>query len=250
MIYIILKSNKNIIKIIDKIQKLNYNYLIDRPSVEKGIVMKKIKEYDERKGEILNVAMQLFATKGYQRTTINDILKEVQIAKGTFYYYFKSKEEVLDAIIESVTQVAENRVQEVYKRQDLEPKEKLIEAILALNVQSPDNEGVLEELHEAENALMHQKSLNQIVIKVSPILAKIVEEGVEKGCFHTAYASELSEYFLASAVMITDQGIFNYTPQKQLKMVSMMMYAVEVLLGVEIGSLARMIQQKFKEGGE
>ena len=60
------------------------------------------KEYDERKNEILDTAERLFHTKGYEKTTINDILKEVNIAKGTFYYYFKSKEEVMDALIEMV----------------------------------------------------------------------------------------------------------------------------------------------------
>jgi AcrR family transcriptional regulator len=41
----------------------------------------------------------LFFTKGYAKTTVNDVLQEIGIAKGTFYYYFKSKEEVMDAVV-------------------------------------------------------------------------------------------------------------------------------------------------------
>jgi len=61
--------------------------------------MRIIKEYEERRKEILETAERLFLTKGYTKTTVNDILKEIGIAKGTFYHYFKSKEEVMDEII-------------------------------------------------------------------------------------------------------------------------------------------------------
>ena len=51
-----------------------------------------VKEADERRNEILDAAETLFTEKGYSKTTIIDILNQVGIAKGTFYYYFKSKE--------------------------------------------------------------------------------------------------------------------------------------------------------------
>ncbi|MDF2532153.1 MAG: TetR family transcriptional regulator [Clostridia bacterium] len=61
--------------------------------------MRITKEYDERRNEILDTAEKLFHAKGYEKCTVNDILKEISIAKGTFYHYFRSKEEVLDAIV-------------------------------------------------------------------------------------------------------------------------------------------------------
>ena len=61
--------------------------------------MKTIKDGEERKKEILMIARKLFAEKGYDQTSINDILKIIEIAKGTFYYYFTSKEELLEEII-------------------------------------------------------------------------------------------------------------------------------------------------------
>ncbi|WP_312609309.1 TetR/AcrR family transcriptional regulator, partial [Mammaliicoccus sciuri] len=64
--------------------------------------MRTVKHPEERKNDILNAAEALFSTKGYQKTTIIDILKAVGIAKGTFYYYFASKEEVMDAIIDRI----------------------------------------------------------------------------------------------------------------------------------------------------
>ena len=61
--------------------------------------MKTIKDGEERKKEILMIARKLFVEKGYDQTSINDILKIIEIAKGTFYYYFTSKEELLEEII-------------------------------------------------------------------------------------------------------------------------------------------------------
>ena len=61
--------------------------------------MKTVKEGEVRRREILEAARELFVKKGYEQTSVNDILKIVDIAKGTFYYYFASKEEVLEAII-------------------------------------------------------------------------------------------------------------------------------------------------------
>jgi len=86
--------------------------------------MRTIKEPEIRKGEILDAAEKLFAAKGYEASTINDILDAVQIAKGTFYYHFKSKEDVLDALIERVSgrflsaakEIAENKNIPVFER--------------------------------------------------------------------------------------------------------------------------------------
>ena len=61
--------------------------------------MRIVKEHDERRNEIITTAEEFFLTKGFNKTTVNDILKRIGIAKGTFYHYFVSKEEVLDAVI-------------------------------------------------------------------------------------------------------------------------------------------------------
>ena len=61
--------------------------------------MRIVKEYEERRKEILETAERLFVTKGYTKTTVNDILKEIGIAKGRFITILSRKEEVMDEII-------------------------------------------------------------------------------------------------------------------------------------------------------
>ena len=62
-----------------------------------------VKEPDIRRNEILDVAQQFFYTKGYEQTSVQDIIDQVGIAKGTFYHYFGSKVELLDELIERMT---------------------------------------------------------------------------------------------------------------------------------------------------
>ena len=118
------------------------------------------KEYNEKRNEILDVAERLFSTKGYEKCTVNNILDVLGIAKGTFYYYFKSKEEVLDSIINRVTEIVVERAEGVASNPELSPVEKLINTILSMRVESEIDNKFMERLHKPENALIHQKVLN------------------------------------------------------------------------------------------
>ena len=60
----------------------------------------KQEEHTAKRNEILDVALQLIYSKGYEKMTIQDILDQLQISKGAFYHYFDSKIEVLEAVIE------------------------------------------------------------------------------------------------------------------------------------------------------
>ena len=62
--------------------------------------MRIVKEAEERRNEILDAADELFGRKGFDGTSTNDILEKVGIARGTLYYHFKSKEDILDALIQ------------------------------------------------------------------------------------------------------------------------------------------------------
>ena len=71
------------------------------------------KKHDIRLNEILDISENLFATKGYEKTTVNDILDGVGIGKGTFYHYFKSKAEVMDAVIMRMANITKAASQQV-----------------------------------------------------------------------------------------------------------------------------------------
>ena len=59
-----------------------------------------VKQPDERKSEIIKTAEKLFLEKGVHNTKISEIVETIGVAKGLFYYYFKSKDDVINAVIE------------------------------------------------------------------------------------------------------------------------------------------------------
>ena len=201
------------------------------------------KEYDERKNEILDTAERLFHTKGYEKTTINDILKEVNIAKGTFYYYFKSKEEVMDALIERVSLIAMEKVQKVAEAEGMDPQEKMLHMFLAMRMEGPGEEQMLDDLHRPENALMHQKSLNYIVVNIAPLLAQVVKQGVDQGIWKCPYPLEYMKIFLAASTTLMDDGIFEQDEKSQMEILTALLSLLETMLQAPEGSILSVAAQ-------
>ncbi|QGU96028.1 TetR family transcriptional regulator [Clostridium bovifaecis] len=194
--------------------------------------MKASKEYNERRNEILDAAGRLFSTKGYSKCTVNDILNAVGIAKGTFYYYFNSKEEVLDAIIERVTEIVVERAEEAASNPELSPVMKMLNIILSMRVESEVDNILMEELHKPENALMHQKSLSLMVTRVAPILAKVVDEGISLGIFESDFPTQYMQIFLTSSITLLDDGIFQVKRSEQQMTLRALVALLEKMLGV------------------
>ncbi|GAH49469.1 unnamed protein product [marine sediment metagenome] len=77
------------------------------------------KEYHVRKNELLDTAQELFFTKGYKQTSIESIIKKIGVAKGTFYYYFKSKEDLLDKLTYKMSKKILEEVKKIVEKDDL-----------------------------------------------------------------------------------------------------------------------------------
>ena len=211
--------------------------------------MRVIKDADQRKNEILDAAETLFTLKGFDKTSTNEILEAVGIARGTLYYHFKSKEDIMDALIERHTsrllkaakEIAEDKGKPVYDR--------IIQSVRALKMNQSGNE-VLEHIHRPQNALMHQKVQKTILNGLTPILAGIIREGIEDNLFHTPYPYECVEMLVVYASTVFDGDMLDITQQGYASRVQALIFNVERLLGVESGTLsfATQIFEKETEG--
>lgn len=194
--------------------------------------MRITKDFDERRNEILDTAERLFREKGYEKCTVNDILQEVGIAKGTFYHYFKSKEEVMDAIVSRYKEIVVGRAEKILKEVDISPEEKLLRAFMAMRITNQIENEMLNVMHKAENALLHQKNLNHIVTAMAPILVKIIEEGIEKKVWSCRYPLQYMQIFLVASLTLTDEGIFELDPDSQMKVMAALISMLEKMLNV------------------
>lgn len=206
--------------------------------------MRTVKHPEERKNDILNAAEKLFSTKGYQQTTIIDILKAVGIAKGTFYYYFTSKEEVMDAIIDRIIKADIIEAKRIAADPDISVVDKLFRIIMAQSPkQGSHKEGMIEQFHQPANAEMHQKSLIKAITELSPVLAEVIQQGVEEGIFQTDYPQETVEFLLASAQVIFDEGLFQWTTAESIQRALAFIAILEASLHAEKGSFSFLLQR-------
>ena len=199
--------------------------------------MRVTKEAQERKNEILDTAERLFAKKGYEAATVNDILEAVKIAKGTFYYHFKSKEDVLDALIERHVNIGVKRANEIIASV-LSPLQKLLAIVMAQKPSSTTQEELISALHEKDNSKMHVKSLTQTVIHLSPCIAQVIKEGIEAGLYKTPFPLESAQILLAAAIVLFDDDFFQWNDDEKVKKTSAFLEIIERTLGAEHGSFA------------
>ena len=159
-----------------------------------------IKAPDVRRSEILDVAQRLIYLKGYEQTSVQDIITEIGIAKGTFYHYFSSKQDLLDAMIERMIDQTLQTVEPIVKDDQLNALEKFTRFFAYIESWKIENKTFLLEVlkvwHKDENAIFRQKMGVETTRAVAPVLAKIIQQGVVEGIFVTDYPEDLAEVIL------------------------------------------------------
>lgn len=86
------------------------------------------KDPEKRRSELIEAAERLFAAKGYEETTVSNIVKEINVAQGTFCYYFGSNDEVMEAMIEKDLEALEHKVTGILESQE-SPEKKLSDVV-------------------------------------------------------------------------------------------------------------------------
>lgn len=206
--------------------------------------MRIVKEAEERKNEILDVAGKLFGKKGYDATSTNDILKEIGIARGTLYYHFKSKEDILDAMIERITNNLVANASEIAGKKDVPVLQRLTQMMLVLNVNNDLGHEIKEQIHEPQNALMHQKMQERLLAGITPIATNLIEEGSAQGICQTDYPAEVAEMTLLYSNIVFDD-LAGYSGEERLRKITAFIYNLERLLGMERDSLRAAILPIF-----
>ena len=166
-----------------------------------------MKKGERRKQDLLNIAYRMFIEKGYENTSVDDIITEAGIAKGTYYYYFESKEATLEAVIEMMIEKAEN----VAKAALMNPvpiPQKLASVVYAFQP-NKDEVVITDVLERKENIVMHDKIGKKIVEVAVPILSDIVREGIAQGIFACTNVEERVKMLLIMSQNMFDYGAYS-----------------------------------------
>ncbi len=164
------------------------------------------------------------------------IIREIGVAKGTFYYYFKSKPDILRAIVDKTLLTIVGLAETVADDDALTAIQKM-EALLGnSHIGDDDSLEVAEMLHLPENRELHELTNIQTVLKLSPILARIVEQGNGDGTFNVEKPLETIQFLFAGAQFLTDGGLFRFSEAELRSRRLVMQGIIEKALGAAPGS--------------
>lgn len=190
------------------------------PKECKGMCTMSRNKYPELTVEkILDVSKTLFLTKGYEETTIQDIVNELGgLSKGAIYHHFKSKEDILRAL-ESRIFEENNPFLSVERETGLTGLQKLQKAIILNqeNQTKQDNNQITKKfIPLLKNPHILASMLESNRKYLSPYFLKLMEEGVSDGSIQTKYAKELSEliplleiWLMPSVYPASEEELFN-----------------------------------------
>ncbi len=167
-----------------------------------------IKDYDERLNELLDAAQTLFFSKGYEKTSVNDIINSVGVAKGTFYHYFNSKVDLLDKLVDRFISLTFQEAQEMSNRPFPDAIEKLnafFETIRNQKVAQKDLMMLfMKVMYTDENLMLRHKMFRRSVEKFVPLLREIIEEGVTDGSLQPVDVVETPELIYGLGISINE----------------------------------------------
>ncbi|WP_458756422.1 TetR/AcrR family transcriptional regulator [Afipia sp. TerB] len=159
------------------------------------------KSADVRRGELLAAAQALFFTKGYEATTVADIMERAGVSKGGFYHHFSAKDDLLEALAESLAAEAVVRLRPTVEEKGLDAVARM-NAILAdarrLKVQDAAAiRAAFDAAFRPENIVLYHR-LNRATGKVMvPLFARILRQGKDEGLFRIGDPVTTAEIIIA-----------------------------------------------------
>ena len=159
--------------------------------------MARNKHPEETVERILDVSFKLFMEKGYEQTTIQDIVDELRdLSKGAIYHHFKSKEEILEAVMQKRVQYVNGRFHNIIRNtEETNAKEKLKRILYQLASDM--------ETHSLDKAITARidpyfvvNGLQSCINQDAPIICEIIEEGIRDGSLQTTQPAFCAEVFL------------------------------------------------------
>lgn len=159
------------------------------------------KDPEERKTEIFEAAKRLFAENGYDKTTVSDIVKEVGVSQGTFYWYFDSKEAILEAVADDFASKMYDSLEAILSDERVDAGVKLERFFKLMDKAGREGGQLVEELHAPEHRRHHEMMAKRLGNRMILLVRGLIIEGIEEGLFDVPDPE-------AAALFIIVPGVF------------------------------------------
>ncbi|MBN1857112.1 MAG: TetR/AcrR family transcriptional regulator [Dehalococcoidia bacterium] len=197
-----------------------------------------VKKPDVRRKEIVDAARKLFLEQDYESTTMNALMKGLDIGKGTIYHYFTSKEDLLEAVVADLIDEDMQNKQRVMESPEVQAMDAVgkFRVLVTAPTIAEDSAPILDELHRPGNTIMHTRQLGRYLSLLAPMYAEVIREGCEQGTFHVDCPLEAAEFLLAGVQFISDVGFYPWTEVDLLRRAKALPSIVEAQLRAPRGT--------------
>ena len=158
---------------------------------------------------ILDALQELLKNQKMQTISVSDIAQTAGIGKGSIYYYFPSKDAILDALVERNYEKPLRTAKDLADQTEISPFTRM--AMIFQACRSSSSEFLKSEERAGsdtqEKVFLRQKYVNHIITELKPVLAEIIRQGVETGDIHFSDPDGLAEIVLIVLAVKFDNSL-------------------------------------------
>lgn len=203
-----------------------------------GDIMPDLKKYDR----ILDALQHLLEDNPIQNISVSDIAKKAGIGKGSIYYYFPSKEAILDALVERNYEKPLKTAKNLALQTEISPFIRMAMILQAcrsssdafLNQNNPSEDGAAS---AQDIAFLHQKYMNHLISELKPSLTEIISQGIASGDIHFDYPAALAEIVLIVLAVKLNNTFLSATAEDSEDTIRGLVSLLEKGTGVPQGAL-------------
>lgn len=188
---------------------------------------------EERRAELLEAARRRFVRDGFAEVAVSRIVRDVGVAQGTFYYYFDSKEAVLDALIQAHVQEVASRLAGVASDASRDPRTALQEMV---RTELDFDSRRASELGAIRGADTHARLLAATLRTLAPIYTAVVARGQERKVFHAGAPDLLAEIVVLSTHSLVDRDLLGWTTQEYARRREALAGLISLVVGAPHGT--------------
>jgi AcrR family transcriptional regulator len=140
-----------------------------------------------KKDAFVDAATRLMQAKGWEQTSVQDVLDQLEASRGAFYHYFDSKQALLEAVIDRLVDAGLGSVAPVVADQSLPAIPKLMAFFGEIGRWKTERKALVLQLLKVwisdDNAIVREKFRRTAAARMGPLLATVVQQGIEEGTF-------------------------------------------------------------------
>lgn len=188
--------------------------------------------------EIMLVAQVLFNELGYTKTSVETIIQKANIAKGTFYYYFKSKQDILRSLVEHTSEQMQTLLHAIVADKNVSAIEKLQRMLQGPQKQALVDTPIMQIIHKPENRELQEQLNIESVERIAPLFTTVFKQGYEEGVFTQQVGLETVQLIFAGSAFVLESGIFNWPAKKHRLFFEALQNLLEKITGAKIGTFS------------